>query len=123
MPTYTKVKLSGSTQGRGVVIAATSSGGGLTAVHATTTSATSQDEVHLWAVNSDTSDHKLTIEFGGTTAPNDLIEVTIPAESGLVEVVPGLILMGDGSATLTITAFAASASKIILHGFVNRITY
>lgn len=114
MATYSKVALSGSTNGKNVKVAATSTPG--TTIH--TAHATSLDEVWIYAVNSDTADRKLTIEFGGTTAPDDIIEVTIPAESGLVLVVPGLILTNS----LVVKAFAASANLVLINGFVNRIT-
>lgn len=112
--TFTKVKLSGSTDGKMIKVAATATLG--TTIH--TAHATSLDEVWLYAVNSDTTNRKLTIEFGGATSPDNLIEVTIPAESGLVIVVPGLLL----SNSLVITAFAATANVVMVGGYVNRIT-
>ena len=114
MASHSKVKLSGSTDGRMIKVGATATPG--TAVH--TAHATSIDEIWLWAVNSDTTDRKLTIEFGGVAAPDNLIEVTIPAESGLYLVVPGLILTNS----LVVTAFAGSANVIMIGGYVNRIT-
>jgi len=114
MTTYTKVKLSGSTDGRLIKVAATSTPG--TTIHAA--HATALDEIWLYAVNSDTSDRKLTIEFGGTTAPDDLIEIAIPAESGLLLVVPGLVLTNS----LAVKAFCASANVVMIGGYVNRIS-
>lgn len=114
MATYTKVKLSGSTDGRMIKVAATATLG--TTIHAA--HASSLDEIWLYAVNSDTVDRKLTIEYGGATAPDNLIEVTIPAETGLVLVCPGLIL----SNSLAVTAFAATANVIMIGGYVNRIS-
>lgn len=114
MTTITKTKLSGSTDGRGVKVAATSSSG--TTIH--TAHATALDEVWLWAVNSDTVARKLTIQFGGTSDPDDSIEVNIPAGSGLVLVVPGLVVTNS----VVVRAFCAAANVVILHGFVNRIT-
>lgn len=119
MATFSKQKLSGSTNGRGVKVAATATPG--TTIHDTGTSSTTLDELWLWAVNSDTTARKLTIELGGTTAPDDLIEVTIPPEQGLLLVVPGLSLTGTGAAATSIKAFAASANVVMLHGYVNRI--
>ena len=120
MATFSKQLLSGSTGGRLIEVAATSTPG--TTIHATGTSATIIDEVWLYAVNSDSTDRKLTIEFGGTTSPDDLIEFTVEAESGLFVLVPGLILTGDGAAARTITAFCASANVVSIGGYVNRIT-
>jgi hypothetical protein len=70
----------------------------------------------------DTSDRKLTIEFGGVTSPDDLIEIIIPAEAGLVLVIPGLTLSGTGSAARSVRAFAANANVINISGYVNRIS-
>lgn len=114
MATYSRVKLSGSTDGRMIKVAATSTPG--TTLH--TAHATAQDEVHLWAVNSDTSERKLTIEFGGTSSPDDLIEITLPPESGLIPICPGLTLTNS----LVVKAFAASANVVMCGGFINRIT-
>lgn len=114
MATYSRVKLSGSTDGRLIKVVQTATAG--TTIH--TAHATAQDEVHLWAVNSDASAVKLTIEFGGTTSPDDLIEITIPPESGLIEVVPGLTLTNS----LLVRAFAGSANVIMIGGHINRIT-
>ena len=107
-------KLSGSTAGRGIKVVATSTPG--TTIHAATDSDTpgTYDELWLWAVNSDTTDRKLTIEFGGTTAPDDLIEITIQAEAGLIPVVAGLPLH-DG---VVVKAFAATANVVMMHGFI-----
>ena len=120
MATFSKVLLSGSTGGRLIEVAATATPG--TTIHATGTSATIIDEVWLYAVNSSGTDDKLTIEFGGTTSADDLIEFTVTAESGLYLVVPGLVLTGDGSSARTITAFAATTNTINIGGYVNRIT-
>ena len=111
--TISRQLLSGSTNGRGVKVAATATPG--TLIH--TAHATSLDEVWLWCVNSDSAARKLTVEFGGTTSPDDLIEVTIPAESGLVLVSPGLTVTGGG----VVRAFAATANVLACHGYVNRL--
>ena len=114
MAQITKVILSGSTNGRQIKVVATATAG--TTIH--TAHATATDEVWLWAVNSDSTDRKLTIEFGGVTAPDDLIEVTIPAEDGHYAVVAGWPLTGS----VVVRAFAATANVILVVGFVNRIT-
>lgn len=119
MATLSKVKLSGSTNGRGIKVVATATAG--TTVHTTGTSATALDEVWLYAYNSDTAPVTLTIELGGATAPDDNVVMTIPAQAGLTLVLPGLILSGTGSVGLTVAAFAGTANKIVVTGFVNRI--
>ena len=115
-----RIKFSGSTDGRGIKVVAIATPG--IQIHATGTGATDKDVIWLYAVNSDTIDRKLTVEFGGVTAPDDLIEVTIPAESGLVLVVPGMFLQGTGAAANNVKAFAATANVIIVHGYVDRVT-
>lgn len=119
MATFTKLPLSGSTQGKGIKVVATATAG--TTIHTTGTSATTIDEVWLYAYNSHSAAVTLTIEFGGTTDPDNLIVLNVPADSGLTLVVPGLILLGNGSAGLTVAAFAGTANVVTISGYVNRI--
>ncbi len=119
MATYTKVKLSGSTDGRAIKVAATATPG--TTIHTGSTTATTYDEVWLYAVNTSASSVKLTIEWGGTTSPDDLLELTVLPEAGLVTVVPGLVIKGNAT-PLVVRAFAATADVVVIHGFVNQIT-
>lgn len=119
MATFSKELLSGSSGGRGIKVAATASPG--TTIHATGTSATIKDEVWLYATNNDTAAIALTIQLGGTTATDDDIVLSIPAKSGMTLMLPGLVLVGTGSAARDIKAYAAVANKIVLHGYVNRI--
>ena len=111
--TFTKLKLSGSTDGRQIKIAATATAG--TTIH--TASATALDEIWLWAVNSSTTAVKLTVEWGEATAPDGNIEVTIPGEAGYLMVVPGLVLTNS----LVVKAFAGTANVLLVNGYVNRI--
>ena len=119
MATFTKVKLSASTDGRAVKVAATATAG--TTIHTGSATSTTYDEVWLYAVNTSASAVKLTIEWGGTTSPDDLIELTVQPEAGLVTVAPGLLLKGNAT-PLVIRAFAATADVITIHGFVNQIS-
>lgn len=114
MATYSKQYLSASTTGKAIKVAATATPG--TTIH--TASASSQDEIWLWAFNTDTTARKLTIEWGGTASPDDTIEVTIPAEGGTVLVVPGAILGNS----LVVKSFCATANVVCVIGYVNRIT-
>jgi hypothetical protein len=120
MATFTKLPLSGGTaDGRAIKVAATSSAG--TLIHTGSTTTTTLDEIWLYAMNTSTSAVALDIQWGGTTSPDDDIELTVAAESGLVLVAPGLLLKGAGTA-LVVRAFAATTNVITIHGFVNRIT-
>jgi hypothetical protein len=120
MATYTKVILSGSTQGQPTTVVQTASTG--TTIHTTGTSATVIDEVWLYANNTSTSPVLLTVQFGGTDAVQHAKPITLAPQSGDVLVVAGLPLRGDGSAGLTVAAFAATASVITISGYVNRIS-
>lgn len=119
MATFTKNILSGSTNGRSILIATTSGTG--TTIHTGPTNTAHLHEIWLYAVNADTTARKLTVQWGGTTTPNDEIELTIPAESGLVLVTPGLLIKGAATA-LVVRAFASAASVVAIHGYVNEIS-
>ena len=92
--------------------------GAATVVHAAGSGTSNLDEIWLWANNTSGSDVKLTIEWGTATADEGNIEVTIEAESGLVQIIPGLILCNSKD----VQAFAGTTDVILITGFVNRIT-
>ena len=122
MATFTKLTLqpAGSTgTGLGIKVAATATAG--TAIHTASATPATIDEIWLYAVNSHSSSIKLTIEWGSATDPDGHIEVTVLPEAGLVTVIPGLLLQGNATAKV-VRAFAGTADKIVVHGFVNRIT-
>ena len=116
MATFTKLKLSGSTDGKAILVVQTATAG--TTIHTAVSGTSSFDEVWLYAHNSSASSVKLTLEWGEATAPDGNIEINIGAEgTGLVLVSPGLLLQNS----LVIKAFAATANVITLTGYVNRI--
>jgi hypothetical protein len=122
MATFSKLALqpAGTVgDGLGILVAATATPG--TAIHTASSTATTIDEVWLYAYNNHSADILLTIEFGGVTAPKDVIKQTITKESGLVLVCAGLVVQGNASAKV-VRAFAATASQISIFGYVNRIT-
>jgi hypothetical protein len=113
---YKKRKLSASSDGRGIKVAATSTPGTLIHTALSSVAQNEWDEIWIRAINTSGSAVKLTLEWGGTTAPDDLVEVTIPAEDGLHDVVLGHVLQNSRE----VRAFAATGDVIVLHGFVNR---
>jgi hypothetical protein len=119
MATFSKLTLSGSTDGRGIKVAQTATPG--TTVHTASATATTFDEIWLYAMNTDTTARKLTVEWGSTSSPDDLMEITVAPESGLVLVVPGLVIKGNAT-PLVVRAFAATTNVVVIHGYVNRIT-
>lgn len=116
--TFTKTILSGSTDGKGIKVVQTATAG--TLIHTGSSTATDLEEIWLWAFNSDTADRILTIEFGGATAPDQNIVVTIPFKQGLFLVVPGLLLKGNATPN-TVKAFASATNVVTISGFVNKI--
>lgn len=116
MATFTKEKLSGSTNGKQIKVVATATTG--TTIHTAQSGTTYWDEIWIYAVNSSTSSVKLTIEWGETAAPDGHVEVTLPGESGYTLIVPGLILQNS----LVVSAFAGTADVILINGYVNRIS-
>jgi len=118
MATFKKRILSGSTDGKPVKVVATATAG--TTIHTSVagTTAGTYDEIWLYAYNGHTAAVVLTIEFGGATVPDQNIVSTIASKSGLVLVVPGLILQNG----MVVKAFAGTANVITLSGFVNQMT-
>jgi hypothetical protein len=119
MATFTKAKLSGSTDGSAIKVTGTDTAGAV-AVHTAVAGTTAGvfDEIWLYANNTSASAVKLTVEFGTSNPADGNIELTIAAESGLVLVMPGLILQNSR----VVGAFAATADVILLTGYVNAIT-
>ena len=115
MATFTKLLLSGSTNGRGILVAATATAGDI--LHTATNTANEFDEVYLYAYNGHTADVEWTIEMGSVTGPDDHNVVTIPFDTGLILVVPGNVFNGG----VIVRAFAAVTNVITIYGFVNRI--
>lgn len=102
-------KLSGSTDGRPIAVAATASPG--TTIHTAQASATLFDVVELTASNIDTVDRELTLEVGGTTTA-DQQKYTIPAKTTIS--LGSMIIRNS----LLIRAFGAAASIINIRGRV-----
>lgn len=119
MATFSKIELSGSTDGKLIKVAQTATAG--TTLHTGSATDTTFDEIWLYAMNNDTADRELTIEFGGVSVPDDLIRFTVPFKSGLFLITAGLIIKGNAT-PLVVRAFAATANVISIGGYVNRIT-
>lgn len=114
----TRQHLSGSTNGRPIVVAATATPG--TAVHTAVNGSNAYDELHLWASNVTGAAATLTLEWGGTADPGDHLvkALSIPANSGPTKVALGQTLGGG----VLVKAFSGTASALNLTGYVNRIS-
>ena len=84
MPSYTPKIPTGSTSGRLIQIANTS-----TTLHDSVAGSTHMDEVFIYVNNTSASDVEVTLEIEGTAAANQIID-TIPAKSGFVLMLPGM---------------------------------
>lgn len=117
MATFSKELLSASTDGRAIVVAASSTPG--TLIHAASGTANVLDEVWLYASNKDADQQALSIEFGDDDATERIV-VSLPAvsEPQLVLVIPGLPLTNS----LEVRAFSTDANEVSIVGYVNRIT-
>jgi hypothetical protein len=118
MAIYTKALLSGSTNGKQIVVAATATPG--TLIHTAVSGTASFDELHLWVSNVTGAAATLTLEWGGTTDPGNLLvkAYSIPANSGPVKVAFGFVLNN----ALVVRAFSGTASALNITGYVNQIT-
>lgn len=113
MTTVEKRLLSGSANGQPVVVAATASTG--TTIHTAVSGATNLDEIWMWAVNLDTVNRTLNLQWGNTSRIRKFI--LEPSVETLI--VPGWLLQNS----LVVTAFTPSAAnKVELIGHVHRIT-
>lgn len=120
MAVFSKGVLSGSAQGRGILVTGTATTG-MTTIHTgPTTGIRDFDEVYCYAVNTSTDDVLLTMHYGlATTNVEAKIPVTIPAQDGLHLVVPGLVMAAATTANV-MSAFAGTANVLAVHGYVHQ---
>lgn len=114
MATYTKSKLSGSTDGKPIVVAATGTPG--TLIHTAVAGTTNYDEIWLWLTNVSGGDVLCTVEYGDALGASN-IKYSVIALDGLKCVLPGVVLQNGA----TVRVFAGTASAINAVGFVNNI--
>jgi hypothetical protein len=112
---YTKYLLSGSTDGLAISVHAVASLG--TNIHTAIAGTSSLDEVTLFATNTTTALRKLTLEWGGTSVSQLVIQY-IPGQVGDFFITAGRLIRN----ALSITAFSDAADAVSIHGYVNRIT-
>lgn len=117
MATYSRLLLSGSTNGKPIPITAIATAG--TTIHTAVAGTSSFDEIYAWASNVTGSAATLTIEFGGVTDPGNHIvkAVSIPANSPPIPIITGQVLNNG----LVCGAFSGTTAAINITGYVNRI--
>lgn len=118
MATYSRVNLSGSTNGKPIPVAATATPG--TTLHTALSGTSGFDELYLWASNVTATTATLTVEWGGVTDPgNHLVKgYSIPGNSGPVPIAVGQVMQNS----LVVAAFSGTGSAINITGYVNRIS-
>lgn len=117
MASFERLFLSNSQNGKPINIIATGSPG--TLIHQTIVAITSQDEVYLWVSNNTSGAATLTVEWGGTTDPDDLLckDTSIGANSAPAVVISGATI----NSALLIRAYSDTANALNILGYVNRI--
>jgi hypothetical protein len=110
------IVLSGSTNGRPIAVAATSSPG--TTIHTATSTSGDRDHITLWATNIDTVDRTVTLQVGGTSTSDQIGPITLAANSGPVLVMDRWHLQGG----LLLRAFASATNIVNVTGRVARYT-
>lgn len=116
---FAKIPLSGSTDFVPIVVTQTAIASGDT-IHTAGGAAPAFDELYLYVTNTDTVDHTLTLAYGGTADPTNMVckNVTVAALSG-----PTPIITGLGTANAKVLKAAADVgNKLTITGFVNRAT-
>lgn len=117
MATYSKLPLSGSVNGKQILISAITSGSA-TQIHTAVSGTSNLDEVWLYAYNEATSSITLAVLWGGTTEPNDVARFPLVSRSGRTLIVDGKLLQNS----LLISAYTTVANTVTIDGFVNRIS-
>jgi hypothetical protein len=117
MATYTKNLLSGSVNGKQILITATTSASA-NPIHTSVAGETSLDEIWLYAYNEATASILLSIDWGSTVEPNSVNRATIPSQSGRTLIVDGKLLQNG----LIVSAYATTGSFISIDGFINRLS-
>lgn len=119
MPTYTKQLLSGSTNGKNILVTGTGTATGVV-VHTAPAGTNSLDEVFLYAHNLGVAAFVVTVGWGGTVYPNDFNVVNLSNGQGRTLIEDGRLLQNG----LSVIAYTTSAGTnlVVMDGFVNRIS-
>lgn len=110
--------MSGSTDGLPIKVTGTNTAGGVT-IHTAQTGTINFDRVFLWADSDSASIVLLTVEWGGTTSPDNVIKINVPIQgTGSVQIADGIPLRN----AKIIRAFADTANVIKITGYIQRYT-
>lgn len=124
MATYSIVPLSGATDFRGIKVTTTASAGDT--IHTAQASATLPDHLTLQIENTDTADRPYTLQWGGTTSPDDKITGVIPSGMCLTvtdkKPIRNALVVKCFSGTITVagTSYTGAANVLVVHGHCQR---
>lgn len=118
MGTFSKILLSGSTDGAGVVVTGLTPSTGTVVHTGVTVDGTSIDEVWAYAYNTVTTAIELAFAVGPTTATGSRFVHTITAAdlAGLQLILPGLPVKNS----VNVKAYATAVGNCVIFGYVNR---
>lgn len=118
MGTYSKIILSGSTDGQGIKVTGNAPSLGVVIHTAVTGAANSIDEIYLYAHSAVTVAREIGIAIGPTTATGSRYREILSAGDlgGLQQIMPGLVLRN----AKVIKAFATADTGLTVFGYVNR---
>lgn len=117
MAVWSRLPLSGSTNGRLISVLGTSSPG--TTIHTVSTATQIKDHVYAWGCNQATSLSQITFEFGGTSTL-DQMTMNIPSQAGFFPLLQGAPLIG--ATDIVVRAFATATNRVFIDGYVDRAT-
>ena len=118
MGTYSKIILSGSTDGQGLPLTVTAPSTGLTVHTCVAGAADSIDEMWIYAHNTVSTELVLNYSLGPTTATGSRVAHTITADQkkGIILIVPGLV----GRNAKVLKMWVTTTDLVNIFGFVNR---
>lgn len=116
---FAKIPLTGSTDFVPIVVTQTAIATGDT-IHTAGGALPAFDELYVYVTNTDTADRLLTLAYGGTTDPTNMIckTVKVTALSGPTPVLTGL----STTNAKVLKAACDAANKLTITGFCNRAT-
>ena len=117
MATYTKLPLSGSSNGQNILVTATTSGSGVN-IHTAVAGTSSLDEIYIYGYNDATASILLSLNWGSISESVSVCRTLIGPQSGRTLVIDGKLLQNG----LTITAYSSVANFVTIDGFINRIS-
>jgi len=100
--------------------------GGYQTIHTASSNATDIDEIWIWACNISAADGKIASNWGSSGTVTNQNIFTIPADSGLYLIIPGLVLKGNAGVPKIVnvetqnSGGGGAAGIINMVGYVNR---